>query len=257
MRVTSPLTLSLLAGSLSHALPAPQDAPDATTPSNGTSLPDIVPSTDATVAFDQLEQLSEFAQAQVNASLNESSKTKRGTCNLFNVAVRREWGTLSNTERKAYTDAVVCLQKKQAKTPSELIPGAKSRYDDWVGTHVNQTQTIHYTVRFLSNSRTFIFTKLFRVLSWDGTVTSHGSTSRRSETSVATRATSHTGTGPRPLFLALRTQPCLMAPSSPCQETVNSSPEVVRSSLVETVSQRSLFRPAQAVVASSPVPLPT
>jgi tyrosinase len=147
MRFTSPLALSLLAGSLSHALPAPQDEPAA--PSNGTSIPDIVPSTDATVAFDQLEKLAEFAQTQVNASSN--------------VAVRREWGTLSNQERKAYTDAVVCLQKKQAKTPSELVPGAKSRYDDWVATHVNQTQTIHYTVSRLNVPCTFAFTELLRV----------------------------------------------------------------------------------------------
>jgi tyrosinase len=139
MRFTSPLALSLLAGSLSHALPAPQEDPST-----------IVPSTDTTVAFDQLEQLSAFAQTQVNASLAESSKTKRGTCNLSNVAVRREWGALSNKERKAYTDAVLCLQKKQAKTPSELVPGAKSRFDDWVATHVNQTQTIHYTVSSLT-----------------------------------------------------------------------------------------------------------
>jgi tyrosinase len=165
MRFTSPLALSLLAGSLSHALPAPQDEPAALTPSNGTSIPDIVPSTDATVAFDQLEKLAEFAQTQVNASLTESSKAKRGTCNLSNVAVRREWGTLSNQERKSYTDAVVCLQKKQAKTPSELVPGAKSRYDDWVATHVNQTQTIHYTVSRLSFSFIFAFTKLLRVRS--------------------------------------------------------------------------------------------
>jgi tyrosinase len=161
MRFTSPLALSLLAGSLSHALPAPQDEPAA--PSNGTSIPDIVPSTDPTVAFDQLETLAEFAQTQVNASLAESSKAKRGTCNLSNVAVRREWGTLSNQERKAYTDAVVCLQKKQAKTPSELVPGAKSRYDDWVATHVNQTQTIHYTVSHLNVPCTFAFTEIFRV----------------------------------------------------------------------------------------------
>jgi len=53
---------------------------------------------------------------------------------------------LSNTERKAYTDAVRCLQSKQAKTPASLVPGAKSRFDDWIATHINQTNTIHYTV---------------------------------------------------------------------------------------------------------------
>jgi tyrosinase len=141
------LALSLLAGSLSHALPAPQDEPTATAPADA-SISTIVPSTDMTVALGQLEQLSEFAQAQVNASLADGSNAKRATCNLSNVAVRREWGSLSNKERKAYTDAVVCLQKKKNKTPSELVPGARSRFDDWVATHVNQTQTIHYTVSY-------------------------------------------------------------------------------------------------------------
>jgi hypothetical protein len=36
--------------------------------------------------------------------------------------------TLSNAERKAYTDAVLCLQAKPALTDQTLVPGAKSRY---------------------------------------------------------------------------------------------------------------------------------
>jgi len=71
------------------------------------------------------------------------------------VAVRREWGSLSVKERKSYTDAVKCLQKKQAKTPASLVPGAKSRFDDWVATHINQTLTIHYTGTFLAWHRYF------------------------------------------------------------------------------------------------------
>jgi tyrosinase len=63
---------------------------------------------------------------------------------LANVAVRREWwvryspksvpftdkprSTLTNAERKAYTDAVLCLQAKPALTNQTLVPGAKSRY---------------------------------------------------------------------------------------------------------------------------------
>jgi len=55
-------------------------------------------------------------------------------------------GMLSNKERKAYTDAVLCLQAKTGRTPTSLIPGVKSRFDDFVGTHINQTLNIHYTV---------------------------------------------------------------------------------------------------------------
>lgn len=148
MRFTLPLALSLLAGTLSHALPAPQDEPTATSDVAPSSVTFTSASTDTAVAADQLDQLASFAQEQVNATLAGNNK-KRGGCNLSNVAVRREWNALSKSERKAYTAAVQCLQKKQTKTPASLIPGARSRFDDWVGTHVNQTMTIHYTGTFL------------------------------------------------------------------------------------------------------------
>lgn len=53
---------------------------------------------------------------------------------------------MAEADRKAYTDAVTCLQSLPAQTPSDLVPGAKSRYDDFVAVHMNQTLTIHYTV---------------------------------------------------------------------------------------------------------------
>ncbi|KAF2691729.1 Di-copper centre-containing protein [Lentithecium fluviatile CBS 122367] len=149
MLFTSQVALGLLAGTLANAIPTPQD--EATT----TSLPTAA-STDVAEASEQLAQLAEYAQGLVNDTLEESSsKRKRGGCTLSNLAVRREWGTLSNKQRKAYTDAVLCLQAKTAKTPSSLMPGAKSRFDDWVGTHINQTMTIHYTGTFLAWHRYF------------------------------------------------------------------------------------------------------
>ena len=89
-------------------------------------------------------------------------------CTLQDVAVRREWcvpttfrldsmrasniarSTLSATEKKEYISAVQCLSKLPAKTPAALAAGAKNRYDDFVATHVNQTLSIHGTVRFLN-----------------------------------------------------------------------------------------------------------
>ena len=55
-------------------------------------------------------------------------------------------GDLSKPERKAYLDAVVCLTQKPSKLDSKQYPGAKSRYDDFVVVHMNQTMTIHGTV---------------------------------------------------------------------------------------------------------------
>src|ERR1700737_5662618 len=57
--------------------------------------------------------------------------------------------TLTAAERIAYTNAVLCFQNKSAQTPTSLVPGARSRFDDFVGTHINQTLNIHYTVSIL------------------------------------------------------------------------------------------------------------
>lgn len=73
-------------------------------------------------------------------SLNSSS-----SCNLGNAAVRREWLTLSDEEKIAYISAVKCLMSKPSIS-GDAIPGAKSRYDDFVGVHINQTLSIHATV---------------------------------------------------------------------------------------------------------------
>lgn len=55
-------------------------------------------------------------------------------------------GTLSTSEKLDYIKAVKCLQSKPPRTPASEAPGAKTRFDDFVATHINQTLTIHYTV---------------------------------------------------------------------------------------------------------------
>lgn len=52
----------------------------------------------------------------------------------------------SKDEKVDYIDAVLCLQSTPSRTPADLVPGARSRYDDFVATHINQTLQIHYTV---------------------------------------------------------------------------------------------------------------
>jgi len=76
------------------------------------------------------------------------------SCSLENVAVRQEWSTLSNSQKVAYSNAVLCLQNKPSKSGS-FAPGARSRYDDFVAVHINQTLTIHGTANFLSWHRYF------------------------------------------------------------------------------------------------------
>jgi tyrosinase len=79
------------------------------------------------------------------------------TCSLRNLRVRREWGTLSKKQRKNYIKAVKCLQSKPALTPSTIASGAKTRFDDFVATHIDQTMTIHYTANFLSWHRYYVW----------------------------------------------------------------------------------------------------
>ena len=42
---------------------------------------------------------------------------------------------------------MLCIQKKPSKLDPAKFPGAKSRYDDFVVVHMNQTLNIHGTVR--------------------------------------------------------------------------------------------------------------
>lgn len=63
---------------------------------------------------------------------------------------------MSAKERKAYSSAVKCMYTSPSKSDPTLVPGARSRYDDFVGQHINQTRTIHGTGNFLSWHRYFV-----------------------------------------------------------------------------------------------------
>jgi tyrosinase len=102
-----------------------------------------------------LNELAQLATANELAALANATTKRSTTCTQRNMSVRKEWGSLTAAERIAYTDAVLCFQNKTALTPISLIPGARSRFDDFVGVHINQTLRIHYTGTFLAWHRYF------------------------------------------------------------------------------------------------------
>lgn len=55
-------------------------------------------------------------------------------------------GDLTDGEKSSYINAVLCLTKKPSKLNQTKYPGAKTRYDDFVAVHMNQTLNIHGTV---------------------------------------------------------------------------------------------------------------
>ena len=55
--------------------------------------------------------------------------------------------SLTKEQRIEYTTAVQCLQKKPNQISNEQIPGARSRFDDVIATHLLQTPYIHFSVR--------------------------------------------------------------------------------------------------------------
>lgn len=87
----------------------------------------------------------------LNLEKHQTSSSSTSYCTIKNAAVRKEWLSLSDAEKIAYTDAVQCLMEKPSIS-GELVPGARSRFDDFVGTHINQTMTIHATVSLVRPS---------------------------------------------------------------------------------------------------------
>ncbi|KAF2130893.1 Di-copper centre-containing protein [Dothidotthia symphoricarpi CBS 119687] len=113
----------------------------------------LVGSIDATLLESDL--LSAQAVLNLGVHVAQNGYPNPQKCTLRNVAIRREWSTLSKSEKLNYIDAVKCLAKKPARTPAAIASGARNRYDDFVVTHLQQTPYIHVTGNFLTWHRYF------------------------------------------------------------------------------------------------------
>lgn len=77
--------------------------------------------------------------------------------------VRKEWRKLKTAEKKAYIDAVKCLQSRPSISDPTLIPGARTRYDDFHAVHITHAQGllegtggIHFVGQFFPWHRYFM-----------------------------------------------------------------------------------------------------
>ncbi|KAF9530165.1 hypothetical protein CPB83DRAFT_851093 [Crepidotus variabilis] len=67
--------------------------------------------------------------------------------------VRKEWRTLSNTQKAAFIGAVRCTQTLPNMTTYE---GVRTRYDDFQAVHIHTADTVHYVGHFLPWHRGFV-----------------------------------------------------------------------------------------------------
>ncbi|KAH6632490.1 tyrosinase-like protein [Chaetomium tenue] len=109
----------------------------------------------------ELTDLIEEAKSRVIQGLTEQENKLREAgetprCTVDKLVFRREYGQLSKKDRLAYVNAVKCLQSKPPRTPESVAPGAKSRFDDFVVTHIQQTLAIHYSGVFQPWHRWFV-----------------------------------------------------------------------------------------------------
>ncbi|KAK7961691.1 tyrosinase central domain-containing protein [Apiospora aurea] len=87
-----------------------------------------------------------------------SSNLAGGSCTLETASIRREWSDLSPDERVEYTTAVRCLQQLPSKSDAKEVPGARSRFDDFMAVHMTMTPWIHNSANFLAWHRYYLFT---------------------------------------------------------------------------------------------------
>ncbi|KAI0905943.1 hypothetical protein F4823DRAFT_110886 [Ustulina deusta] len=105
-----------------------------------------------------LQDLNSQALSALQSQSEDSATARQNSnCSVFNAKVRRDWQAFSSTEKKAYIAAVKCLQAKPSIADPTFAPGAKTRYDDFVAVHINQTLSIHGTGNFLTWHRYFTY----------------------------------------------------------------------------------------------------
>ncbi|KAK6222866.1 hypothetical protein LQW54_000676 [Pestalotiopsis sp. IQ-011] len=96
-----------------------------------------------------------FAASALSAVLLVLAQIDTVTAACRNPLVRKEWRTLSNSEKQSYLSAVQCLKKAPAQTQATYA-GVRNRYDDFMAQHINRTDFIHFVGFFQPWHRMFV-----------------------------------------------------------------------------------------------------
>jgi len=153
------------------AAPSINSTTSAISSSSASSTSSSTSTSSTKVASTYLPALSDFTEAEVASGAawknvsdvaveRQSILQSNGTCTYENARVRTEFRNLSPADRKSFTDAIACLQKtapRYVAAGSAAYPGVKTRYDEFVATHINMTFHIHGTADFLAWHRNFIW----------------------------------------------------------------------------------------------------
>ncbi|KAL8809453.1 MAG: hypothetical protein Q9200_003400 [Gallowayella weberi] len=103
-------------------------------------------------------------QEEYNRYIFKALENRTTGCTKEKLQYRREWGSLLPKDRIDYTNAVHCLQKKANQISNDRVPGARSRFDDVIASHIFQSPFIHFSGIFLHWHRyyTYIYDQLLR-----------------------------------------------------------------------------------------------
>lgn len=150
-------TITTSSASLSSASSSTASSSSSSTES---ALPSYVPQLSDFTA-DQIASGQAWNMVSTLADARMKARKTNGSCTYETAKVRTEFRSMSNDQRKAFTDAMACLQNagpRETTSGSTTYPGVRSRYDEYVATHINQTFNIHGTADFLAWHRNYIFT---------------------------------------------------------------------------------------------------
>ncbi|KAH6664819.1 hypothetical protein F5X68DRAFT_237253 [Plectosphaerella plurivora] len=125
------------------------------------AMPTVEPRDDLAADAEAVADLTADIKASVLSDLDEreAKLLKRGekaTCTARNIVFRREYGSLSKAQRLDYVNAIKCLQTLPPRTPASVASGARSRFDDFIVTHIQQTLDIHFSGIFMPWHRWFV-----------------------------------------------------------------------------------------------------